>query len=131
MNAFDDVYNDCPEGEPKIHFATRGRKNAAVRALRSSTDYQKARAQFRYRAQHRRNKDGTVGEPCWLCGDPIDYRLKFPHPCSWCLDHAIPIATNPNLALEPNNFRSAHFDCNDRRGTNAPCIDLGEPSEAW
>jgi hypothetical protein len=47
------------------------------------------------------------------------------------LDHAIPARDNPALMLDPRNFRSAHFGCNDLRGTDGPPIDLGVPSEVW
>jgi hypothetical protein len=66
-----------------------------------------------------------------LCGQPIDYRLKFPHPRSWSLDHAIPIKDNPALMLNAGNFRSAHYDCNARLGTDEPPIEMGSPSECW
>jgi 5-methylcytosine-specific restriction endonuclease McrA len=99
--------------------------------LRTSTEYQKAREEYRYRAQHHRNRDGTTGEKCWLCSQPIDYLLKFPHPRSWSLDHVVPVKDNPALMLNAAGWRSAHFDCNSRRGSDAAPIDLGEPSEAW
>jgi 5-methylcytosine-specific restriction endonuclease McrA len=106
-------------------------KGANVRAMRSSLEYQRAREEFLYRARHHRNHDGTNGEHCWLCGQPIDYRLKFPHPRSWSLDHAIPVKDNPTLMLNASNFRSAHLDCNNHRQSAEPPIDLGTPSEIW
>jgi 5-methylcytosine-specific restriction endonuclease McrA len=99
--------------------------------MRSSTDYKKAREAHLYRAKHHRNPDGTTGEPCWLCGEPIDYRLKFPHPRSWSLDHAIPISNNPALMLNPANFRSSHNDCNNHRQSGEPPFQRGIPSEDW
>jgi hypothetical protein len=129
MNIYD-VYNDCPEGEPRVR-STLPSKGAAVRAMRSSLEYQKPRKEFRYRAQHHRNPDGTTGEPCWLCGQPIDYRLKFPHPRSWSLDHVIPVKENPALMLNQSNWRSSHLDCNNHRQTDEPPIELGQPSEIW
>jgi hypothetical protein len=66
-----------------------------------------------------------------LCGGAIDYRLKFPHPTSWSLDHVAPVTEKPALALNPGNFRSAHLDCNNHRQTGAPAIELGVPSEIW
>jgi len=124
------IYDDTPETEPRVQSMLPS-KGAATRTLRSSTDYKKAREQFLYRARHHRNPDGSWGQHCWLCGEPIDYRLKFPHPRSWSLDHLIPIADNPRLLLDANNFRSAHLDCNRIRGTAEPSLDLGVPSEIW
>jgi 5-methylcytosine-specific restriction endonuclease McrA len=124
------VYDDTPETAPKIH-TTLGSQIAAIRALRNSYQFREAREQYLARAKKRRNKDGTVGAPCWLCGQPIDYRLKFPHPRSWVLDHAVPVKQEPALMLNSGNFRSAHCECNNHRGSDAPRIELGEPSEIW
>jgi hypothetical protein len=124
------IYDDTPETAPKVKSQLPSR-GAAVRTMRTSTEYQKSREEFLFRAKHHRNPDGTNGQPCWLCGQPIDYRLRFPHPRSWSLDHAIPISDNPRLMLNPSNFRSAHLDCNGHRQNDEPRIDLGEPSEIW
>ena len=124
------IFDDTPETAPKIK-STLPSKDAAARAFRSSTDYKQARERYLYQARNHRNKDGSWGQPCWLCGQPIDYRLKWPHPRSWSLDHAIPISDNPALALNPSGFRSSHLDCNNHRQSDAPTIDLGEPSEIW
>jgi hypothetical protein len=66
-----------------------------------------------------------------LCGQPIDYRLKFPHPRSWSLDHVVPVKENPAMMLNASNWRSAHLDCNNHRQTDEPPIDLRIPSEVW
>lgn len=108
------IWDDTPETAPKIKSKLPS-KNAAKRAMRSSSEYKQAREQFKFQAEHHRNRDGTIGEPCWLCGEPVDYRLKFPHPRSWSLDHAVPIKDSPALMLNPRNFRSSHFDCNNHR----------------
>jgi hypothetical protein len=115
-----------PESDPPLPS-----KNAASRAFRSCTDYKKARTQFKYQAEHHRNSDGSWGHPCWLCGEPIDYRLRFPHPRSWSLDHVIAVTENAAMALNPGNFRSAHLDCTNHRQTGEPPIEVGSPSEAW
>jgi 5-methylcytosine-specific restriction endonuclease McrA len=118
-----DIYDDTPETAPKIK-STLPSKKAAIRKARSSSEYQTARDHYRNHAQ-------SQHEQCWLCGEPINYQLKFPHPRSWSLDHLIPITDNPRLILEPNNFRSAHLDCNRHRGSEAPPSELGVPSERW
>jgi 5-methylcytosine-specific restriction endonuclease McrA len=124
------VYDDTPETAPRVQSMLPS-KGAATRKIRSSKEYQNVRQQYLFRAQHHRNVDGTIGERCWLCGEPIDYRLKFPHPRSWSLDHAIPISENPALMLNSSNFRSSHLDCNNHRQSDAPRIEMGEPSEVW
>ena len=124
------IYDDTPETAPRIQ-TPLGVKTAAIRAVRESHQYKGARDQYRFRAAAHHNPDGSKGEHCWLCGEPIDYRLRSPHPRSWSLDHAIPVKEQPALMLNPRNFRSAHRECNDHRGTDAPRIELGEPSEIW
>jgi 5-methylcytosine-specific restriction endonuclease McrA len=125
-----DDYSDTPESAPKIQSPIRARA-AAVREFRKGAEYQNARDRYRDRAKAHHNQDGSKGAHCWLCGEAINYRLKFPHPRSWSLDHAIPIKENPALALNPANFKSAHLDCNECRGSGEPRIDLGVPSEIW
>lgn len=56
---------------------------------------------------------------------------SYPHPYSWSLDHAITVKENPNLVMDPLNFRASHLDCNVGRGTDDPKLDLGTPSETW
>ena len=50
--------------------------------------------------------------PCWLCGQPIDYRIPHNDPVTGAvnreafeLDHAYPRSTHPELAEDPSNFR--------------------------
>lgn len=65
------------------------------------------------------------------CNSDIDYKLAYPHPYSWSLDHAITVKERPDLLLDPLNFRHSHHDCNQQRGTDDPKLDIGEPSEVW
>jgi 5-methylcytosine-specific restriction endonuclease McrA len=125
-----DIYDDTPETEPKYHSPPNPR-TAALRQLRDSDEFRRVREQYLRHAKNVHNRDGTKGEKCWLCGQPIDYSLKYPHPQSWSLDHAIPVKDNPALTLNSSNFRSSHITCNRRRGSDDPDIDLGVPSEIW
>jgi hypothetical protein len=124
------IWDDTPESAPKIPSALPS-KDAAARQLRSRNEYQRARERFLSRAKTHHNPDGTKGEKCGLFGQPIDCRLKFPHPRSWSLDHVIPIKENPALMLNASNWRSSHLDCNTHRQADEPPIDLGTPSEYW
>lgn len=58
----------------------------------------------------------SMGVPCWLCGRPIDPDLRFPHPWSFSIDHAIPLKHGGEV-LDPDNLRAAHLRCNQRKGT--------------
>lgn len=56
------------------------------------------------------------GRTCWLCPDPIDLTLSYPHPRSFSVDHVIPLEQG-GAPLDRTNVRAAHLDCNKRRGT--------------
>lgn len=44
--------------------------------------------------------------PCWLCGQPIDYTLRYPDAGAFVVDHVIPIERGGEDALP--NKRAAH-----------------------
>ena len=91
---------------------------------RSTRRMKRLRREFREQCEER-------GEPCWLDGMPIDYSLPPEHPDAFSLDHALTVEARPDLAEDPGNFRASHLDCNKRRGTSDPALDLGDPSEEW
>jgi len=124
------IYDDTPEGAPPVPKTMASIQRAEIRKIRSSHTYQKLHAQFRFFEEHRW-VNGKEGAPCWLCGGDIDYKLQYPHPYSWSLDHAVTVKEHPELMLDVNNFRSSHHDCNQQRGTDDPKLDLGVPSEIW
>ena len=71
-------------------------------------------------------------EPCCRCGQLIDYRLAYPHPDSFSVDHfPHPVSTHPHLAYDPGNLHAAHLVCNQAGGAKLPPPALGEPSETW
>lgn len=70
--------------------------------------------------------------PCCRCGQRIDYRLRYPDPQSFSVDHyPYPLSTHPHLAEEPTNLAPAHLHCNKVAGNRAPLPGLGTTSEAW
>ena len=91
---------------------------------RSTRRYKALRAAFRARC-------ASSGQPCWLCGNPIDYALPVGHPDAFNLDHAVARSDRIELAEDPANFRASHSDCNLRRNNGEPFISIGAPSEAW
>jgi hypothetical protein len=129
-------YDDTPETDtawpkPARHWSDDPHRSA---------QYQTLRKQFRRQCQLTRNPDGSYGLPCWRCNQLIDYRLSFPHPGSFSVDHSSPVRTHPHLALDPNNFRPAHLRHNQEAGSaggyggtddDISELDLGEPSERW
>ena len=123
-----DIVDDTPEGAP---VRTSGRRSVDLKTIRHSHEYKQLKVSFRFECEHKRNPDGSVGAPCWLCGEDIDYRLRAPHPFSWSMDHVITAQEAPHLMLDKGNVAAAHLDCNLRRGTSEPALHLGVPSEVW
>lgn len=51
---------------------------------------------------------------CGICGKPVDFKIKFPHPLSPCIDHIIPIARGGHPS-DISNLQLAHFTCNRQK----------------
>ena len=51
---------------------------------------------------------------CGICGRPVDYGLKYPHPLSACIDHIIPLAKGGHPS-DINNMQLAHWCCNRQK----------------
>lgn len=70
--------------------------------FRDTTTRDKARAQIR-----------RSEPPCHICGQPIDYRLRWPDPNSFVVDHLIPTAAGGSDLI--TNWRAAHHKCNSAK----------------
>jgi len=53
---------------------------------------------------------------CGICGKPVDFSLKFPHPLSPCIDHIIPIDRGGHPS-DLSNLQLAHLTCNRAKAT--------------
>lgn len=51
---------------------------------------------------------------CGICGKPVDFSLKYPHPMSACIDHIIPISKGGHPS-DISNLQLAHFCCNRQK----------------
>ena len=51
---------------------------------------------------------------CGICGKPVDFALKYPHPLSPCIDHIIPIAKGGHPS-DLENMQLAHWTCNRQK----------------
>lgn len=51
---------------------------------------------------------------CGICGQPVDFSLKYPHPLSPCIDHIIPIAKGGHPS-DLENLQLAHWTCNRQK----------------
>ncbi|TSD95041.1 HNH endonuclease [Skermania sp. ID1734] len=76
----------------------------------------------------RRLRQELAGQPCWLCGKPIDQQLDRRHPMSFTLDHVVPLSVDPSRSHDPANLRPSHRRCNGRRGKD-PSYCPVQPAE--
>ncbi|MCC8163345.1 MAG: HNH endonuclease [Lachnospiraceae bacterium] len=61
---------------------------------------------------------------CGICGKPVDFTKKYPHPLSPCIDHIIPIAKGGHpSAME--NLQLAHWTCNRQKSDRLFRTDKG------
>lgn len=51
---------------------------------------------------------------CGICGKPVDFSYKYPHPLSPCIDHIIPIAKGGHPS-DLDNLQLAHWCCNRQK----------------
>lgn len=59
---------------------------------------------------------------CGICGKPVDFSYKFPHPLSPCIDHIIPVVKGGHPS-DLDNLQLAHFCCNRARATVVPAAE--------
>ena len=66
----------------------------------------------------------ALGEPCALCGKPIDYTLgmittpegkRRPHPMSYVVDEKLPVSLGGS-PIDMDNCQPAHWICNAKKG---------------
>lgn len=51
---------------------------------------------------------------CGICGKPVDFTQKYPHPLSPCIDHIIPISKGGHPS-DIDNLQLAHWTCNRQK----------------
>lgn len=62
-----------------------------------------------------RNRLRSMGMPCALCGQPIDYALPAGDPMSFEVDEIVPISLGGS-PTSMDNVQPAHRICNQRKG---------------
>ena len=69
-----------------------------------------------HRGQFEKNKKRIYAtqEVCGICGKPVDFSLKYPHPLSKCVDHIIPVAKGGHPS-DIDNLQLAHWTCNRQK----------------
>ncbi|MBQ0112983.1 MAG: HNH endonuclease [Bacteroidales bacterium] len=67
----------------------------------------------KHQAQFKKNKERIYATQtvCGICGKPVDFSIKYPHPLSPCIDHIIPIAKGGHPS-DIDNLQLAHWCCN-------------------
>ena len=65
------------------------------------------------RAQFESNKKRIYATQtiCGICGKPVDFSLKWPHPLSPCVDHIVPVSRGGHPS-DIANLQLAHMTCN-------------------
>ena len=51
---------------------------------------------------------------CGICGKPVDFTYKYPHPVSPCIEHIIPEAKGGHPS-DLDNLQLAHMTCNRQK----------------
>lgn len=51
---------------------------------------------------------------CGICGLPVEFGFKYPHPLSACIDHIIPVAKGGHPS-DLDNLQLAHWSCNRQK----------------
>lgn len=78
--------------------------------------YSRADRKGAHRANYERNKKRIFAtqNTCGICGHPVDFNLKVPHPMSATIDHIIPVAKNGHPS-DIDNLQLAHWTCNRQK----------------
>ena len=74
-----------------------------------------------HRAAFERNKKiiYATRTVCGICGKPVDFSVKYPHPLSPCIDHIIPVARGGHPS-DMDNLQLAHWKCNNEKADKLP-----------
>lgn len=78
--------------------------------------YKRAASDGAWRAARSRVKTrARYGEPCGLCGKPIDLTLRRPDPMAFEADHIVPVSMGGHRTKQ-SNLQPAHALCNGQKG---------------
>src|SRR5690625_4198334 len=78
--------------------------------------YSRADKKGAHRANYERNKKRIFAtqNTCGICGHPVDFSLKPPHPMAPTLDHIIPVSKGGHPS-DIDNLQLAHWTCNRQK----------------
>lgn len=82
-----------------------------------------------HRAQFDKNKKRIYAtqKVCGICGKPVDFSIRYPHPLSPCIDHIIPVSKGGHPS-DMDNLQLAHFTCNRQKSDKF--VSIGSASAA-
>lgn len=82
-----------------------------------------------HRRAFERNKQRiyATSSVCGICGMPVDFTKKYPHPMSPCIDHIIPISKGGHPS-DIDNLQLAHWICN-RQKSDKLTVNLPEQKQ--
>lgn len=66
---------------------------------------------------------------CGICGRPVDFSQKYPHPLSPCIDHIIPVAKGGHPS-DLENLQLAHWICNRQKSDKLISVWKEDKEEA-
>lgn len=83
-----------------------------------------------HRRQYELNKKKIYATQtvCGICGMPVDFSYKYPHPLSPCIDHIIPVARGGHPS-DIDNLQLAHWKCNRLKSDSLPGVRAAVPAE--
>ena len=97
---------DARAGKGRRIFFCKGSKCALLHYLRD-----KSMSVYTGTFERNKKKIYATQTVCGICGKPVDFSYKFPHPLSPCIDHIIPIVKGGHPS-DLDNLQLAHFCCN-------------------
>jgi len=63
---------------------------------------------------------------CGICGNPVDFSIKTPHPMSAVIDHCIPVSKGGHPS-DLSNLQLAHWGCNRQKSDKLFIAPKEEP----
>lgn len=80
---------------------------------------------YRQKTKTLRRHVQRTGQPCWLCGNPIDLDLPPTHPQAFTADHINALGNGGKLLGE---LKPAHRACNSSRGKKRTQDQITQPT---
>lgn len=65
---------------------------------------------------------------CGICGLPVDFEFKYPHPLSACIDHIVPVAKGGHPS-DRDNLQLAHWCCNRQKSDKLFAVTAEDKEE--